>query len=204
MDGWPAVLFPALVALALSGTACLSQQDYRRWMARAYAPATLVREDLTLSFHPEEVLVRADFFFETTSDSPGMRCLFPGAGWPLAGGAAAFFPKLPVPPRQFAVALDGEPVAVASDEAGNFLFVINFSRQGTRVVTTYRSDYTVDRLGRRLFAYILHTGAYWLGPIGGLHITVETTPGLKVRRLWPERQAGTNVCPEDDLIYTVE
>lgn len=203
-----------LLLLLLPGCFSLTGEGYRAWMSERFAPAQLVSEKLLLEFSEERITVHASFLFQNEVQD-AIFCCFPGRGYPVHHGLPDLPVFLPSSPEQMVVSstngtgltLDtppGQQVNVFIHEANDGVshgFVTEFSNEMTRVDIRYEHRWQTLTDGRKLFVYILTSGARWRGPIGSLSVIERGRRSHGVRRAWPLVIPESKVEPDFDLVY---
>ncbi len=203
-----------LLLLLLTGCFSLTGEGYRTWLAERYAPARLLAERLVLEFAEESVRVCASFLFRTEVQS-SIVCCFPGKGYPVRHGLPGIPVVLPTSPERMEVSasqgagltLDSPAegrVPVYTRTAGDGIshgFQIDFTNAMTRVDIRYENRWEILPDGRRMFVYILTSGARWRGPIGSLTVIERGRRKHGVTRAWPRTIPGSRVEPDFDLVY---
>lgn len=142
-------------------------------------------------------------------------CRFPGAGYPVCHGVPNIPARLGISPKDVRIRVisgpEMDPARVPTNsvplrcihEGGREVieFVVDFTNRHTRVDVSYTSPWQSLDDGRKIFFYILTSGAFWRGSIGSLVVSEQGRRAQRVRRLWPCQIPRSRVEPDFDLVY---
>lgn len=202
------------LVMFLPGCFSLTGDGYRAWMAERFAPAELVAEKLILEFEEDRIIVLASFLFRTHDPASLVSC-FPGKGYPVRHGVRDLPRELLASPENMEVFYSGgagltletpartkiQVFTRSGSDGVSHEFVTDFSNLMTRIDIKYKNRWQTLTDGRRMFAYILTSGALWRGSIGALTVIERGRRTHGVMRVWPRAIPQSRVEPDFDLVY---